>query len=175
MNGEKNEKKETFRAMIQMTHKHRISSVHWVPLPPYQTLPLKFPSVPASAAADDANLRPCFPDSPLCPGAGLWCSPETHVALPSPCYTGPVRISALCDVRELCEMLLLGAPRFMLLRWLSGKEPACQSRMSLGWEDSLEKEMAIHSSILAWEIPWTEKPGGLWSLGSQKSWTWLGD
>ena len=32
---------------------------------------------------------------------------------------------------------------------------------SLGWEDSLKKEMAIHSSILAWEIPWTEEPGGL--------------
>ena len=34
---------------------------------------------------------------------------------------------------------------------------------SLGWED-LEKEMATHSSILAWEIPWTEKPGGLQSM-----------
>ena len=32
---------------------------------------------------------------------------------------------------------------------------------SLGWEDLLEKEMATHSSILAWEIPWTEEPGGL--------------
>ena len=32
---------------------------------------------------------------------------------------------------------------------------------SLGWEDSLEKEMAIHASILVWEIPWTEEPGGL--------------
>ena len=32
---------------------------------------------------------------------------------------------------------------------------------SLGWEDPLEKEMATHSSILAWEIPWTERPGGL--------------
>ena len=31
---------------------------------------------------------------------------------------------------------------------------------ALGWEDPLEKEMAIHSSILAWEIPWTEEPGG---------------
>ena len=31
---------------------------------------------------------------------------------------------------------------------------------SLGWEDPLEKEMATHSSILVWEIPWTEKPGG---------------
>ena len=39
---------------------------------------------------------------------------------------------------------------------------------SLGREDPLEKEMATHSSILAWKIPWTEKPGGLWSLVSQR-------
>ena len=39
---------------------------------------------------------------------------------------------------------------------------------SLGWEDPLEKEMAIHSSILAWRIPWTEEPGGLQSTGSQR-------
>ena len=39
---------------------------------------------------------------------------------------------------------------------------------SLGWEDPLEKEMATHSSILAWEIPWTEKPGGLQSMGSER-------
>ena len=39
---------------------------------------------------------------------------------------------------------------------------------SLGWEDLLEKEMAAHSSILAWEIPWTEEPGRLQSMGSQK-------
>ena len=38
---------------------------------------------------------------------------------------------------------------------------------SLGWEDPLEKEMAIHSSILAWEIPWTEETGGLQAMGSQ--------
>ena len=38
---------------------------------------------------------------------------------------------------------------------------------SLGWEDPLEKEMAIHTSILAWEIPWTEGPGGLQSMGLQ--------
>ena len=36
----------------------------------------------------------------------------------------------------------------------------------LGWEDPLEKEMAIHSSILAWKIPWTKEPGGLQSMGS---------
>ena len=40
---------------------------------------------------------------------------------------------------------------------------------SLGPEDLLEKEMAAHSSILAWKIPWTEKPGGLQSMGSQES------
>ena len=37
------------------------------------------------------------------------------------------------------------------------------------WEDPLEKEKATHSSILAWEIPWTEEPGGLQSMGLQKS------
>ena len=40
---------------------------------------------------------------------------------------------------------------------------------SLGWEDPLEKEMATHFSILAWEIPWTEEPGGLQSMGLQES------
>ena len=39
---------------------------------------------------------------------------------------------------------------------------------SLGWEDPLEKEMATHSSNLAWKIPWTEEPGGLQSMGSQR-------
>ena len=42
---------------------------------------------------------------------------------------------------------------------------------SLGQEDPLEKEMATHSSVLAWEIPWTEEPGELQSMGSQKSQT----
>ena len=39
---------------------------------------------------------------------------------------------------------------------------------SLGWEDPLEKEMATHSSTLAWRIPWMDKPGGLQSMGSQR-------
>ena len=46
---------------------------------------------------------------------------------------------------------------------------------SLGQEDPLEKELATHSSILAWEIPWAEEPGRLQSIGSQKSQTQLGD
>ena len=39
---------------------------------------------------------------------------------------------------------------------------------SLGWEDLLEKEMATHSSILAWRIPWTDEPSGQQSMGSQR-------
>ena len=53
-----------------------------------------------------------------------------------------------------------------------GKEPACdcqETRVpSLAQKDPLEKEMATHSSILAWEITWTEKPGGLQSMGLKK-------
>ena len=47
--------------------------------------------------------------------------------------------------------------------------------LSLGREDPLEKDMAIHFSIPAWEIPWTEEPGGLQSMGSLKSQTGLID
>ena len=48
--------------------------------------------------------------------------------------------------------------------------PAMQETrvQSLGQEDPLEKGMATHSSILAWEIPWTEEPGGLQSMGLQR-------
>ena len=58
------------------------------------------------------------------------------------------------------------------------KNPLAKQEMqvpSLGQEDSLEKEMATHSSILAWEIPRTGEPGGLQSMGSQKSQTGLSD
>ena len=48
--------------------------------------------------------------------------------------------------------------------------PAMQETwvQSLGWEDALEEGMAAHSSILAWRIPWTEEPGRLQSMGSQR-------
>ena len=71
------------------------------------------------------------------------------------------------------------------LRWIRGGQrilraslevqmvknlPAMQETRvwSLAWEDPLEKGMATHSSILAWRIPWTEKPGGLQTIGSQR-------
>ena len=56
----------------------------------------------------------------------------------------------------------------------SAKEPACQCRrhetwvQSLGQEDPMEEGMAAHSSVLAWRIPWTEEPGGLQSIESQR-------
>ena len=49
------------------------------------------------------------------------------------------------------------------------------SVQSLGQEDRLEKEMATHSSMFAWEIPWTEEPGGLYSPWGRKSQTGLSD
>ena len=57
---------------------------------------------------------------------------------------------------------------FQVAQWqrvcLSNKETWVRS---LGQEESLEEEMATHSSILAWKIPWAEEPGGLQSVGSQ--------
>ena len=51
------------------------------------------------------------------------------------------------------------------------KESACNAGdwvQFLGWEESLEKELITHSSILAWKTPWTEEPGGLQYVGSQR-------
>ena len=48
------------------------------------------------------------------------------------------------------------------------QQPQETQVQSLGQKDPLEKGIAIHSSILAWRIPWTEEPGGLQSIGSQK-------
>ena len=55
--------------------------------------------------------------------------------------------------------------------WLSSKESLCNAGdagSTPGQEDPLEKEMATHYSIFAWEIPWTEKPGGIQSMWSQR-------
>ena len=54
-------------------------------------------------------------------------------------------------------------------------EPKEMQVRSLGCEDPLEEEVATHSGIPAWRMPWTEEPDGLQSLGSQKSWTGLSD
>ena len=52
-----------------------------------------------------------------------------------------------------------------------GKETACNTRewgSISDWEDPLKKEIATHSSVLDWRIPWSEEPGGLQSMGSQR-------
>ena len=73
------------------------------------------------------------------------------------------------------------APSNIIMSFPSGsavkKPPANTGGMGSipGSERSLQKEMATHSSILAWEIPWTEEPGRLQSMGSQKIQTWLRD
>ena len=59
----------------------------------------------------------------------------------------------------------------LLPKWLRGKESACNAgdmRLILGCEDTLEKGVATHTSVLAWEIPWTEEPGWLQSTESQR-------
>ena len=57
------------------------------------------------------------------------------------------------------------------LAWMVKRLPTMQETWvrSLGQEDPLEKEMATHSSICAWKIPWTEEPGGLQSMGHKES------
>ena len=62
-------------------------------------------------------------------------------------------------------MLIMGTS---LVAQMVKRLPAMQETrvQSLGWEDLLEKEMATHSSILAWKIPWMEEPGRLQSMGS---------
>ena len=75
---------------------------------------------------------------------------------------------------ETGELLLpIGAEG--LPRWLSGSRVYLPMQkmqempvLSLGQENAVEEEMATHSSILAWRIPWTEEPGGLQSVGSQR-------
>ena len=71
-------------------------------------------------------------------------------------------------MREFFEAVIVLAS---LIVQLVKNPPAMQETQVqfLGWGDPLEKEMATHSSILAWRIPWTEEPGRLQSMGSQES------
>ena len=65
-------------------------------------------------------------------------------------------------------MCLLGL--FLIAQWVKNLPAMQETQVQyLGWEDPLEKEMATHSSILVWRIPWTEEPGSLQSLVSQEA------
>ena len=67
------------------------------------------------------------------------------------------------------EVYILYSPASLVAQTINNL-PANQMTLvwSLGWEDPLEKEMATHSSILAWKIPWAEETGELQSMGSQR-------
>ena len=107
----------------------------------------------------------------------LYCSKTFHGR-----YLPMVHISLLCRT-NLLKVACLGDPWFVFFFFFflhcQGSSlvaqrvkhlPAMQETQvqSLGQEDPLEKEMATHSSTLAWKIPWTEKPGRLQSMGSQR-------
>ena len=79
----------------------------------------------------------------------------------------PLQYSCLKNSMDCCLRSLVGDSPW------SRKES--DTTECLGWENSLVKEMATHPTILAWEIPWTEKPGRLWSMGWQKNQTRLRD
>ena len=75
-----------------------------------------------------------------------------------------------CVSRELtesggCILLRSNGPAQTVKRLSTMRETQVRS---LGWEDPLEKEMAIHSRTIAWKIPWTEEPGSLQPMGSQR-------
>ena len=76
-------------------------------------------------------------------------------------------------LKLVCVTYRMGFPGGSVVKNL----PATQKTrvQSLGLQDSLEKKMTTHSSALAWKIPRTEEPGGLQSMGSQKSQIWLSD
>ena len=72
--------------------------------------------------------------------------------------------SLIYDIK--INVIRLGFPGGSVVKNLPAKQKTWVR--SLGGEDPLEEVVATHSSILAWEIPWTAKPGGLWSTGSQR-------
>ena len=67
----------------------------------------------------------------------------------------------MCDIFQKLLPLVAQTAKHLSTMWETGFR-------SLGWEDPLEKEMAIHSSTIAWKIPSTEVPGRLQSMGSQR-------
>ena len=106
--------------------------------------------------------------------------PCTLEATPEGCHRDPFEVTVpqrkkatLGDVESLeltsthCFFMMMILIK--LSRWLSSKESNEETQIqSLDWEDPLEKERAAHSSILAWEIPWTEEPGWIQPMGSQR-------
>ena len=73
------------------------------------------------------------------------------------------------SVHEIFQVRILEQVEFPVAQAVKNPPAMKEIRVrSLGQEDPLEKGLATHSSILAWRMPWTEKPGGLQSMGSQR-------
>ena len=89
---------------------------------------------------------------------------ESHGFFPSLSFNPTINIS----MGEICSLVNFNWDSVVAQR-LKPLPAMRETRVrSLGWDDPLEKEMATHSSILVWKIPWTEEPGGLQSMGSQR-------
>ena len=90
-----------------------------------------------------------------------------HSVLPSARIAAP---SLPCSCCWYVSSLVTGQHIALIAQSVKNLPAVQETRVQfLGWEDALEKEMATHSGILAWRIPWTEEPGGLQSMGSQES------
>ena len=105
--------------------------------------------------------------SPSRPAFFLFCLEEM-----SPIFT-QLQMKEDQHLFKICRTIFMGRPmvlRASLVVQMVKNLPAMQETwdQSLGWEDPLEEGMATHSITLAWRIPWTEEPGRLQSMGSQR-------
>ena len=100
------------------------------------------------------------------PGGG------SHAGEPKIFFLETVRQSGPPDLGfwpVLAKFNLIYCPPMLVAQMVKSLPAIQETRIqSLGWEESLEKEMATHSYILAWEIPWTQEPGGWQSMGLQR-------
>ena len=108
-------------------------------------------SPPASLSPERATAAPCLPRGPSKMSRKVWPSLLWNYCFSSLSWGFPGGSASLVD--QLVKNLTI-----MQETWVQ----------SLGWEDSLEKEITMHSNILAWKIPWTEEPGRLQSIGLQR-------
>ena len=119
------------------------------------------------ASASNAGDRGPIPGSGRSPGEGNG-NPLQYSCLENPWMEKPGRLQSMGLQRvrhDWTTSLSLSLVAQMLKGLLTLQDTWARS---LGWEDPLEKEMANHSSTLAWKIPWTEEPGRLQSLGLQR-------
>ena len=138
-----------------------------------------FPGLLPSHLAPWASISDCLPSSEQHEWAGGgqgWRAADFTIRLSENAEWGHTGYRTYSSVHFSPMKIYLLVVLFLDIYWASlvaqmVKNPPAMHEtwvQSLGWEDPLEKEMATHSSILAWRIPWAEKPGGLQSMGSQR-------